>query len=89
MCLILTPHNLSLGEYHANGVKWKISGNNANAGAPRGRVGQISHSVVLGTFNIGDQGESIGPDISQVNCFYFLFWPTRGFKFFNWTLSYY
>ncbi|KAK4767741.1 hypothetical protein SAY87_002882 [Trapa incisa] len=41
-------------------------GNNTNAGAPRGRIGQISHSVVLGTFNIGDQGEGGVPDISQV-----------------------
>ncbi|KAK4781429.1 hypothetical protein SAY86_015531 [Trapa natans] len=41
-------------------------GNNVNAGAPRGRIGQISHSVVLGSFNIGDQGEGGVPDISQV-----------------------
>lgn len=29
------------------------------------RIGQISHSVVLGTLNVGDQGEGV-PDISQV-----------------------
>ncbi|PKI55163.1 hypothetical protein CRG98_024454 [Punica granatum] len=40
--------------------------NDANPGAPRGRVGQISHSVVLGTFNVGEQGEGIVPDISRV-----------------------
>lgn len=42
-------------------------GNDAGAGGPRGRVGQISHSVVLGTFNVGDQqGEGIVPDLSRV-----------------------
>ncbi|KAK4854145.1 hypothetical protein QYF36_019615 [Acer negundo] len=41
-------------------------GNDANDGAPRNRVGQISHSVVLGTFNVGDQGEGIVPDLSRV-----------------------
>ncbi|KAK3231946.1 hypothetical protein Dsin_003827 [Dipteronia sinensis] len=41
-------------------------GSDANAGAPRNRVGQISHSVVLGTFNVGDQGEGIVPDLSRV-----------------------
>ncbi|XP_031260810.1 ubiquitin-like domain-containing protein CIP73 isoform X1 [Pistacia vera] len=41
-------------------------GNDVNAGVPRNRVGQISHSVVLGTFNVGDQGEGIVPDLSRV-----------------------
>lgn len=41
-------------------------GNDTNGGAPRNRVGQISHSVVLGTFNVGDQGESVVPDLSRV-----------------------
>ncbi|XP_010534046.1 PREDICTED: large proline-rich protein BAG6 isoform X2 [Tarenaya hassleriana] len=41
-------------------------GNDTNGGAPRNRVGQISHSVVLGTFNVGDQGGPVVPDISQV-----------------------
>ncbi|XP_022769315.1 large proline-rich protein BAG6-like [Durio zibethinus] len=42
-------------------------GNDANAGIPRNRVGQISHSVVLGTFNVGDQGEGgIVPELTRV-----------------------
>ncbi|EXB88236.1 Large proline-rich protein BAG6 [Morus notabilis] len=50
----------------------ETTGNNGNrvndpsAGAPRGRVGQISHSVVLGTFNVGDQGEGGVPDLTRV-----------------------
>ncbi|CAK9317631.1 unnamed protein product [Citrullus colocynthis] len=42
------------------------TGNEAGVGAPRNRVGQIAHSVVLGTFNVGDQGEGIVPDLSRV-----------------------
>ncbi|KAF7829504.1 ubiquitin-like domain-containing protein CIP73 isoform X1 [Senna tora] len=41
-------------------------GNDAGSGAPRNRVGQISHSVVLGTFNVGDQGDGVVPDLSRV-----------------------
>ncbi|KAK8692042.1 hypothetical protein V6N13_075526 [Hibiscus sabdariffa] len=41
-------------------------GNAAAAGVPRNRVGQISHSVVLGTFNVGDQGDGSAPDLSRV-----------------------
>ncbi|XP_039041908.1 ubiquitin-like domain-containing protein CIP73 isoform X2 [Hibiscus syriacus] len=41
-------------------------GNDASAGVPRNRVGQISHSVVLGTFNVGDQGDGSAPDLSRV-----------------------
>ncbi|KAL9225731.1 hypothetical protein vseg_001621 [Gypsophila vaccaria] len=41
-------------------------GNDAGAGIPRTRIGQISHSVVLGTFNLGDQGESTGTDLTRV-----------------------
>ncbi|KAI4317007.1 hypothetical protein L6164_024921 [Bauhinia variegata] len=41
-------------------------GNDATSGAPRNRVGQISHSVVLGTFNVGEQGESIASDLTRV-----------------------
>ncbi|KAB2029858.1 hypothetical protein ES319_D05G190300v1, partial [Gossypium barbadense] len=37
-----------------------------NAGIPHNRVGQILHSVVLGTFNVGDQGEGIIPDLTRV-----------------------
>ncbi|CAN4123056.1 unnamed protein product [Withania somnifera] len=37
------------------------------AGGSRNRIGQISHSVVLGTFNVGDQGEGLAvPDLSRV-----------------------
>lgn len=43
--------------------------NDASTGAPRNRVGQISHSVVLGTFNVGDQGEGLVPDLSRVGIF--------------------
>ncbi|KAF8022633.1 hypothetical protein BT93_F0217 [Corymbia citriodora subsp. variegata] len=41
-------------------------GNDASAGPPRSRIGQISHSVVLGTFNVGDQVEGVVPDFSRV-----------------------
>ncbi|KAI4336722.1 hypothetical protein L6164_015213 [Bauhinia variegata] len=41
-------------------------GNGASSGAPRNRAGQISHSVVLGTFNVGEQGESIAPELTRV-----------------------
>ncbi|KAJ4967609.1 hypothetical protein NE237_019458 [Protea cynaroides] len=41
-------------------------GNDANAGAPRNRVGQVSHSVVLGTFNLGEQGDGVVPDITRI-----------------------
>ncbi|XP_062163600.1 ubiquitin-like domain-containing protein CIP73 isoform X2 [Alnus glutinosa] len=41
-------------------------GSDASTGNPRNRVGQISHSVVLGTFNVGDQGEGMVPDLSRV-----------------------
>jgi hypothetical protein len=49
-----------------------MTGNNASAGAPRNRIGPISHSVVLGTFNVGDQGGGIVPDLNQV-CFFILY----------------
>ncbi|KAH9604699.1 hypothetical protein KSS87_021739 [Heliosperma pusillum] len=41
-------------------------GNDASAGIPRNRIGQISHSVVLGTFNMGDQGEAAGSELTRV-----------------------
>ncbi|KAK2452202.1 ubiquitin domain-containing protein CIP73 [Trifolium repens] len=41
-------------------------GNDVGSGAPRNRVGQISHSVVLGTFNLGEQGEGISQDLTRV-----------------------
>ena len=43
--------------------------NDTSAGASRNRIGQISHSVVLGTFNVGDQGEGLVPDLSRVGVF--------------------
>lgn len=46
----------------------ELAGNDSSAGNPRNRIGQVSHSVVLGTFNVGDQGEGIVPDLSRV-CF--------------------
>ncbi|KOM49039.1 hypothetical protein LR48_Vigan07g274300 [Vigna angularis] len=42
------------------------SGNDVGSGPPRNRLGQISHSVVLGTFNVGEQGEGIVHDITRV-----------------------
>lgn len=46
---------------------YHLKGNNVGSGAPRSRVGQISHSVVLGTINVGDQGgEGISQDITRV-----------------------
>lgn len=53
----------SSGEANGNSSN---RGTDASSGAPRNRVGQISHSVVLGTFNVGDQGEGVGPDLSRV-----------------------
>ncbi|XP_010266100.1 PREDICTED: large proline-rich protein bag6-B [Nelumbo nucifera] len=50
------------GETNQNDAR----GTDGNAGATRNRVGQISHSVVLGTFNIGDQGEGIVPDLTRI-----------------------
>ena len=41
-------------------------GHDANAAGPRNRIGQISHSVVLGTLNAGEQGEGMVPDITRV-----------------------
>ncbi|KAK7283777.1 hypothetical protein RIF29_13523 [Crotalaria pallida] len=41
-------------------------GNDVGSGAPRNRGGQISHSVVLGTINVGEQGEGAVPDLSGV-----------------------
>ncbi|XP_058737721.1 uncharacterized protein LOC131609908 isoform X2 [Vicia villosa] len=41
-------------------------GNDAGSGAPRNRVGQISHGVVLGTFNVGEQVEGTAQDLTRV-----------------------
>ena len=43
-----------------------LEGNDVGSGAPRNHVGQISHSVVLGTFNVGEQGEGIVHDLTRV-----------------------
>ncbi|XWS25981.1 hypothetical protein CRYUN_Cryun27aG0114300 [Craigia yunnanensis] len=53
----------SSGETNGNNSN---RGNDAHAGIPRNRVGQISHSVVLGTLNVGDQSEGIVPDLTRV-----------------------
>ncbi|KAL9448919.1 hypothetical protein AB3S75_010955 [Citrus x aurantiifolia] len=53
----------SSGETNGNNV---TGGSEANANAPRGRIGQVSHSVLLGTFNVADQGEGIAPDLTRV-----------------------
>ncbi|XP_010907120.1 uncharacterized protein [Elaeis guineensis] len=41
-------------------------GNDSTGNAPRNRAGQISHSVVLGTVNVSDQGEGMVTDISRL-----------------------
>ncbi|XP_077248454.1 ubiquitin-like superfamily protein isoform X2 [Tasmannia lanceolata] len=41
-------------------------GSDSTAGVPRNRIGQVSHSVVLGTFNVGEQGEGMVPDLSRM-----------------------
>ncbi|KAF2310173.1 hypothetical protein GH714_007045 [Hevea brasiliensis] len=46
----------SSGDTNANNGN---RGNDPSAGIPQNRVGQISHSIVLGTFNVGEQGEGI------------------------------
>ncbi|GLT31332.1 hypothetical protein SLA2020_060750 [Shorea laevis] len=55
----------SAGTGEANGNS-NNRGSDGSAGSGRNRVGQISHSVVLGTLNFGDQGEGVVPDMSQV-----------------------
>lgn len=52
---------------------YNLTGSDTNAGGPRARLGQISHSVVLGTFNVGDQAEGIVPDLTRV-CLSILTW---------------
>ncbi|KAL0432312.1 UNVERIFIED_CONTAM: Ubiquitin-like domain-containing protein CIP73 [Sesamum latifolium] len=41
-------------------------GQDSTAGGPRNRIGQIPHSVALGTLNVGDAGEAGIPDLSRV-----------------------
>ncbi|XP_017247460.1 ubiquitin-like domain-containing protein CIP73 isoform X2 [Daucus carota subsp. sativus] len=42
------------------------AGQETNTGVPRSRVGQVSHSVLLGSFNVGDQLDNSIPDLSRV-----------------------
>ncbi|GMI91377.1 hypothetical protein like AT5G42220 [Hibiscus trionum] len=53
----------SSGETNGNNSN---RGNDASAGIPPNRVGQILHSVVLGTFNVGDQGDGLIPELTRV-----------------------
>ena len=53
-------------EIHPVFLLFKLQGNDGSAGAPRNRIGQISHSVVLGTLNVGDQGEGVVSDLTRV-----------------------
>ncbi|KAL0365994.1 UNVERIFIED_CONTAM: Ubiquitin-like domain-containing protein CIP73 [Sesamum radiatum] len=42
-------------------------GQDSTAGGPRNRIGQIPHSVALGTLNVGDAGEAGIPDLSRIS----------------------
>ncbi|KAK8646380.1 hypothetical protein V6N13_120169 [Hibiscus sabdariffa] len=53
----------SSGETNGNNSN---RGNDASAGIPPNRVGQILRSVVLGTVNVGDQGDGIIPELTRV-----------------------
>ncbi|GMP81808.1 hypothetical protein CsSME_00036395 [Camellia sinensis var. sinensis] len=57
------PPSISSGETSADNAN---RGHNANAAGPHNRIGQISQSVVLGTLNVGEQGEGIVPDLTRV-----------------------
>ncbi|KAK1273022.1 hypothetical protein QJS04_geneDACA009705 [Acorus gramineus] len=54
----------SLGDNAANSANQ--AGNDTTGGGPRGRVGQVSHGLLFGTINVGDQGEAIVPDLSRI-----------------------
>ncbi|KAJ8429473.1 hypothetical protein Cgig2_024020 [Carnegiea gigantea] len=41
-------------------------GNDGSVGAPCNHIEQISHSIVLGTLNVSDQGEGVVSDLTQV-----------------------
>ncbi|WOL16803.1 large proline-rich protein BAG6 isoform X2 [Canna indica] len=56
------PGTLSGDSSHINDNQ----GNNPSSNMPHSRIGQVSHSVVLGTVNIADQGEGMPSDISRV-----------------------
>ncbi|CAM8977684.1 unnamed protein product [Rhodiola kirilowii] len=59
-------------EPSAGGISGEATGNNATSGTdaangpPRNRFGQVSHSVVLGTLNLGEQGNGGMPDLNRV-----------------------
>ncbi|XP_039049594.1 ubiquitin-like domain-containing protein CIP73 isoform X2 [Hibiscus syriacus] len=53
----------SSGETNGNNSN---RGSDASAGIPPNHFGQILHSVVLGTLNVGDQGEGIVPELTRV-----------------------
>ncbi|XAR61575.1 hypothetical protein NMG60_11016032 [Bertholletia excelsa] len=55
-----SPLATSSEEINAN------NGRNFNAAGPHNRTGQISHSVVLGTIDVGEHGEGIRLDLSRV-----------------------
>jgi uncharacterized ubiquitin-like protein YukD len=59
------PGGPSTGDTNTNAAGQE--GNAAGGGRPRvGPIGQISHSLVLGTFNVGEQGEGAVPDLTRV-----------------------
>ncbi|KAE8717093.1 Ubiquitin-like superfamily protein, putative isoform 2 [Hibiscus syriacus] len=53
----------SSGETNGNNSN---RGNDISAGIPPNRFEQILHSVVLGTINVGDQGDDIVPELTRV-----------------------
>lgn len=53
-----------------------FAGQDFASGGARPRIGQISHSVVLGTLNVGEPGEAGAPDLGRV-CFLFSCSHTR------------
>ncbi|XP_049390914.1 ubiquitin-like domain-containing protein CIP73 isoform X1 [Solanum stenotomum] len=59
------PSGSSTGEATTNNVN-RGQEPQPTAGGSRNRIGQISHSVVLGTFNVGDPGEGLVPDLNRV-----------------------
>ncbi|KAF3633502.1 putative alcohol dehydrogenase-like 7-like [Capsicum annuum] len=61
------PSGSSTGEASTNNIN-RVQEPQPTAGGSRNRIGQISHSVVLGTFNVGgDQGEGlVVPDLNRV-----------------------
>ncbi|KAH6799861.1 Ubiquitin-like superfamily protein [Perilla frutescens var. hirtella] len=56
-----SPGSTSGDATSSNGMRGQDS-----AAGPRHHIGQIAHSIVLGTLNVADQGEAVVPDLSQV-----------------------